>query len=87
MPVKHSNEDSNTGSNSYESLKSEHRSRIPEDDVEWTSLNTQDPGQTLLSGILGRIIKFFRNISSGNELPSNPKLPPTKRKNKTKKGG
>lgn len=87
MPVEHSNEDSNTGSNGYEPIKSEIQRRIPEDDVEWTSLNTQDPGQTLLSGILGRIIRLFRNISSGNELPSNLKLPPTKRKNKTKKGG
>ena len=87
MPVKHSNEDSNTGSNGYSPLESEPQRRIPEDDVEWTSQNTHDPGQPLLSGILGWFIRLFRNISSGNELPSNLKLPPTKRKNKTKKGG
>ena len=87
MSVKHSNADSNTGSNDFAPLERKGENRIPEDDVEWTSLNTGDPGQTLISGILGRIIRLFRNISSGNELPSNLELPPTKRKNKTKKGG
>ena len=62
MPVKHSNEDGNTGSNGYEPIKNESESRIPEDGVEWTDHDTHDPGQTLLSGILGRIIRLFRNI-------------------------
>jgi hypothetical protein len=87
MPIKHSNVDSNTGSNDFEPLENESRSRIPEDVPEWTEHNTHDPGQTLLSGMLGRTIRWFRNLFSGNELPSNLKLPPAKRTNKQKKGG
>ena len=87
MPVKHSNVDSNTGSNGYEPLKNESAKHIPEDGEEWTDYNTHDPGQTVSSGIFGRIIRLFRNIFSGNDLPSNRKLPLTKRTNKPKKGG
>ena len=87
MPVKHSNVDSNTGSNGYEPLKNESEKRIPEDGEEWTDYNTHDPGQTVLPGISGRIIRWFRHIFSGNELPSNLKLPSTKRTNKPKKDG
>ena len=87
MPVKRSNVDSNTGSNGYEPLKNESKKRISEDGEEWTDHSPHDPGQTVSSGILGRIIRWFRNIFSGNELSSNLKLPPSKRTNKSKKGG
>ena len=83
MPVKRSNVDDNTSSNDYDPLKNESEKRIPEEGEEWTDHNTHDPGLTVSSGILDRIIRLFRNFFSGKNLPSNLKLPSTKKGEKS----
>lgn len=87
MPFKQSNVDGDSGSNGYAPIINSSEKLIPEDGEEWTDFKNSDPGQTILSGILGRFIRLFHSIFSGNQLPSNLKPPSTKRTKKQKTDG